>query len=228
MEEIRRYHNDQKRLLIEECAREGMSVLDVGCGFGGDLQKWRHVKVNLSMCEPDATALEEAKKRAKHMRVIFYHGDISACPHRKYDIICYHFSLQYVFQTRTLFEQTMKEIKKRIKPDGIVMGIVPDSMQIIFRTPLNDEDGNFFKMRSTSNGDFGEKMYVHLVDTPYYADGPRPEPLAHKDILVTHLENMGFSLKRWEPLCGHPISQLYSKFIFVYNRNDSSGNTDTH
>jgi hypothetical protein len=116
----------------------------------------------------------------------------------------------------------MREIKKRMKPGGVFMGIVPDAMQIIFKTPLVDDAGNFFKMRDTSHGDFGEKLYVHLVDTPYYADGPRPEPLAHKDLLVTHLENIGFSLEFWEPLQGNPISELYSKFIFVY-RNDSLG-----
>lgn len=225
MEEVRRHHNEEKRALIERVAREGDSVLDVGCGFGGDLQKWRHARVNLSMCEPDATALEEAKNRAKNLkiRVNFYHGDIFACPNRKYDIICYNFSLHYIFQTRELFTKTLHEIRKRLKPGGVLMGIIPDSQQIIFRTPLNDADGNFFKMRGTSDGDFGEKLYVHLVDTPYYADGPRPEPLAHRDLLVTHLENMGFSMEHWEGLEGHPISRLYSKFIFVYSRNDSGG-----
>ena len=223
MEEIRRLHNEEKRKLITSVAREGDSVLDVGCGFGGDLQKWRHARVNLSMCEPDTEALEEAKNRAKNLkiRVNFYHGDISACPQRKYDIICYNFSLHYIFQTRELFMKTLHEIRKRLKPGGKLMGIIPDSEQIIFRTPLNDSDGNFFKLHGTSNGDFGEKLYVHLVNTPYYADGPRSEPLAHRDLLVTHLENMGFSMEHWKGLSGNPISRLYSKFIFVY-KNDSS------
>lgn len=226
MEDIRRYHNEEKRNLIERVAREGAAVLDVGCGFGGDLQKWRHAKVNLSMCEPDEEALTEAKTRAQKLkyRVHFYHGDIRACPNRRYDIICYNFSLHYVFQSRELFMETMREIKKRMKRNGVLMGIIPDSMQIIFRTPLNDADGNFFKMKDTSNGDFGEKLYVHLVDTPYYADGPKPEPLAHRDVLVTQLEKMGFTMKLWETLRGNPISRLYSKFIFVY-RNDSFDHT---
>lgn len=224
MEDIRRYHNEEKRRLIERVSRPGHSVLDVGCGFGGDLQKWRHASVNLSMCEPDADALLEAKNRAKGIgyKVNFYHGDITACPNRRFDIICYNFSLHYIFQSRELFYKTMHEIKKRMKPGGVFMGIIPDAMQIIFKTPLVDDTGNFFKMRDTSHGNFGEKLYVQLVDTPYYADGPKPEPLAHKDLLVTHLENNGFSLEYWEPLNGNPISELYSKFIFVY-RNDTLG-----
>jgi len=89
---------------------------------------------------------------------------------------------------------------------------------------MTDEMGNFFKLKETSYGNFGEKLFVHLADTPYYADGPKSEPLAHKDLLITQLENMGFSMEKWEGLSGNSISELYSKFIFVY-RNDSSGRT---
>jgi len=32
------------------------------------------------------------------------------------------------------------------------------------------------------------------------------------------LEEMGFTLELWEGLTGNPISELYSKFIFVYKR----------
>ena len=38
MEELRKTHNEAKRSLIEAVTREGNSVLDVGCGFGGDLR----------------------------------------------------------------------------------------------------------------------------------------------------------------------------------------------
>lgn len=223
MEELRRLHNDEKRSLIESVTRAGDSILDVGCGFGGDLQKWSKVRANISMCEPSLDALNEARDRAKNMkmRVNFYHGDIRACPNRKYDIVCYNFALHYIFQTRELFSDTLREIKKRMKPGGVFVGIIPDSEQIMFKTPFSDSHGNFFKLKSTSNGDFGEKLFVHLADTPYYADGPKSEPLAHKDILITQLENTGFTMKLWKPLYGNPISELYSKFIFVY-RNDSS------
>ena len=105
-----------------------------------------------------------------------------------------------------------------MKPGGRLVGIIPDSEKIIFRTPLQDEMGNFFLMKTHGNGGYGEKLYVHLVDTPFYADGPKTEPIAYRDLLVTHLEEMGFTLELWEGLTGNPISELYSKFIFVYKR----------
>ena len=117
-----------------------------------------------------------------------------------------------------MFFSSIHEIRKRIKPGGILMGIIPDSEKIIFKTPLIDDRGNFFKLKDHGNGGFGEKLFVNLVDTPYYADGPKSEPVAFRDLLITHLEELGFSLELWQGLTGNPISELYSKFIFVYKR----------
>jgi len=220
MEEIRRYHNEEKRKLIQSVAREGQSVLDVGCGFGGDLKKWQHAGVNINMCEPCEEALEEAKTRAKNLRirVNFYHGDIFSTPNRKYDIVCYNFALHYIFQSKELFMDTTKCIASKMKIGSVFMGIIPDSENIIFKTPVNHETGSFFVMKGTSTGDFGEKLFVHLEGTPYYDEGAKSEPIAHKDLLVTRLEKLGFRLHTWESLGGNSISELYSKFIFVYKR----------
>tara|TARA_B110000503_G_scaffold142767_1_gene240832 strand:+ start:4744 stop:5406 length:663 start_codon:yes stop_codon:yes gene_type:complete len=220
MEEIRKNHNDAKRDLIQGSTLNGQHILDVGCGFGGDLQKWHKCGANINMCDPEPQALLEAKSRAKnmHMRVNFYEGDIHACPKRKFDVVCFNFSLHYIFASRELFFSSIHEIKKRMKPGGSLIGIIPDSEKIIFKTPHLDEMGNFFKLKDHGNGGFGEKLFVNLVDTPYYAEGPKSEPVAYKDLLVTHLEELGFKLQVWEGLKGNPISELYSKFIFVYNR----------
>jgi ubiquinone/menaquinone biosynthesis C-methylase UbiE len=95
-------------------AREGQHIFDVGCGFGGDLQKWHKCGVNINMCDPEPSALEEARSRAKnmHMRVNFYEGDIHNCPNRKFDIVCFNFSLHYIFASKGLFMSSIKEIKK--------------------------------------------------------------------------------------------------------------------
>lgn len=217
---MRKLHNDIKREHILQVASEGQHVLDVGCGFGGDLQKWRQAGVHLSMCDPDNGALEEAKTRAKNlkMHVTFYHGDIHACPVRRWDIICYNFSLHYAFESEKTFKSTMAEIKKRLRQGGVLMGVIPDSERILFQTPYQDGDGNFFKMKSHGSGGFGEKLFVCLADTPFYDDGPRSEPVAYKDVLVTHLENHGFTMVQWEKLYGTPITEMYSKFMFVYKK----------
>jgi len=219
MEEIRKNHNEAKRDLIQSVTNEGAHILDVGCGFGGDLQKWHKCGANINMCDPEPTALEEARARAKictcvstFIRVIFTTVQIESL------MWCVSLFLHYIFQTRDLFLSSLREIKNRIKCGGMLIGIIPDSEKIIFKTPLVDDMGNFFKMKDHGNGGFGEKLFVHLEDTPYYADGPKSEPIAYKDHLVTQLEHIGFKLQLWEGLTGNPISELYSKFIFVYDR----------
>jgi len=224
MEDIRKTHNFFKREIIESITdgRDNPSVLDVGCGFGGDLQKWKHAGVkNLSMCDPSARALQEAKSRAQglKMHVNFYEGDIRGCPkNRTYDIICYNFSLHYIFASEKLFHESIREIKKRIKQGGTLAGIIPDSDTIVMRTPYQDDLGNFFLLKLSPQGGFGEKLFVNLADTPYYEDGAKAEPVAYKDKLVTTLESQGFHLVYWGPLTGHKVTQMYSKFIFTYNR----------
>src|SRR5210317_1355439 len=174
MEDIRKTHNLFKREIIEAITdgRDNPSVLDVGCGFGGDLQKWAHAGVrNLSMCDPSAEALEEAKRRAEglNMRVNFYHGDILGCPkNRTYDIVCYNFSLHYIFASEKLFYDSIREIKKKMKKFGTLAGIIPNSDAIVMRAPMHDALGNFFVLKSSPQGGFGEKLFVNLVETPFY------------------------------------------------------------
>ncbi|QIG59913.1 hypothetical protein [Dishui Lake phycodnavirus 4] len=221
MEELRKNHNLIKRTLIEDVTREGDAILDVGAGFGGDLQKWRDQGAHINMCDPDHSALEEAKKRARNMKinVNFYEGDIFKCPHRKFDIICYNFSLHYIFKTEKLFHESLKEIRERMKPGGKLIGIIPDSETLLFRTPYTDVIGNYFLLeRNAGYGQFGERLIVHLEDTPFYGDSAKVEPIAYKDMLITYLEKLGFQMEMWEGLSGHPISELYSKFIFTYRK----------
>ena len=219
MDAIRKLHNGFKRELIEEHVRESDHVLDVGSGFGGDLQKYRARKCRFAMCDPSADALEEAKSRAKKMRIpvdAWYVGDITSTPKRRYDVVAFFFSLHYIFASRDLFFKSIRAIRDRLKKGGKLIGIIPDSEMINWKTPLKDELDNWFQMRNPhADGDFGEKLFVELVDTPFYADGPKSEPIAFKDILISELERLGLRLVKWENLQGSQISQLYAKFVFT-------------
>ena len=218
MDGIRKSHNAYKRDLIEEHVRECDHVLDVGSGFGGDLQKYRARACRFAMCDPCPEALEEAKTRAKKMRIpvdAWYVGDITSTPKRRYDVVAFFFSLHFIFASRELFFKSTRAIRERVKKGGKLIGIIPDSEMINWRTPFKDELGNWFKMRHAhADGGFGEKLFVELVDTPFYADGPRSEPIAFKDVLITQLEDLGLRLVSWENLRGAEISELYARFVF--------------
>tara|TARA_R110002050_G_scaffold135415_2_gene258059 strand:- start:138 stop:557 length:420 start_codon:yes stop_codon:yes gene_type:complete len=138
----------------------------------------------------------------------------------KYDIICYNFSIQYIFQHWQLFTKTINAIVDRSKPGTQLIGCIPDSEKILTATPYNDILGNTITRdeETTGMGGFGEQLFVYLADTLYYAKGPISEPIAYKDLLITHLENRGFTLTSWYDLNdSNSLSKLYSSFIFVYN-----------
>ena len=220
MENIRSHHNAVKRQLIQCTTQTGNSVLDVGCGFGGDLQKWLSCGVRtLDMCDPSLEALAEARSRASKLKGLvptFYHGDILACPsNKKYDVVCYNFSLHYIFESQRLFKSSIRAIRDRLRSGGRLIGVIPDSESIMMDTPFHDELGNFMTRRDTTGfGNFGEKLFVMLVDTPFYNGEAKSEPIAYRDILITELLG-DFELEEWSQLPGSKLSKMYSQFIFV-------------
>tara|TARA_R110002072_G_scaffold13429_4_gene56468 strand:- start:14622 stop:15293 length:672 start_codon:yes stop_codon:yes gene_type:complete len=221
MEQVRTSNNLIKRKIINNVVRMcsgSKQVLDVGCGCGGDLKKWQHVGVRcLDMCDPDANSLKEAESRAQSigMKPKFFHGDINSCPLKKYDIICFNFSLHYIYESADVFFKSINGIKKRLKIGGKLIGCIPDSESILEYTPYSDELGNKF-LKKGGYGEFGEKLFVQLADTPFYSDGMRSEPICYKDMLITHLEKKGVKLALWERFpVEHEIQKFYSTFIFV-------------
>ncbi len=221
MEEVRSHHNAVKRQLIQNTTRKGDCVLDVGCGFGGDLHKWYSCGIRaLDMCDPSEDALAEARSRASKLKVSpsVYHGDILSCPtNRTYDVVCYNFSLHYIFECQKLFKRSIRAIKDRLKIGGKLIGVIPDSEEVIMRTPFADDLGNVMKRNETTTGfgNFGEKIFVMLADTPFYNGEFRCEPIAYKDMLITELWEHGVHLEEWKQVSGSPLSQMYSQFIFV-------------
>lgn len=217
MEQIRKWHNNIKRELIQGCVRAGDHVLDVGCGCGGDIHKWKQLAVHVDMCDPDESSVQEAMRRRGGWECCtIFHGDILSCPPKKYNVVCYNFSIQYIFSTRSTFEKSIKAITERIAPNGLLIGCVPNSDMILMNPSFRDDLGNFMVRRDdTGNGTWGEKLYVNLTDTPFYKNGPRTEPIAYKDMLVCELKKYNIELVSWTPFYPFcPLSMMYTCFIF--------------
>ncbi len=223
---MRKLHNSLKRQLIQSVVVNKPSVLDVGCGRGGDMFKWLDAGVSRLVCvDPDKAALTEAKRRSKgDPRIEFFLGDVSAAPPAAppFDIVCYNFSFQYTFATEDLFKKTIAEIVARTKPGSKLVGVIPDSTFVLAQgARYTDSIGNYILRNEdrTGNGEFGETIWVCVKDTLYYKDDePIPEPIAYKDIMIQSLRDVGFVLESWRPFVSHItgyISDMYSEFIFT-------------
>ena len=127
-----------------------------------------------------------------------------------FDVVCYNFSLQYIFESEQLFNESIQAISDAVCRGGLLIGIAPEKMRVEAFTPLCDALGNSMHVE-------GDRLVTHLVDGPFYADGPKSEPLLDSGRLIDALEAQGFKKLVWAPMLHVPnglISDVYSKFVF--------------
>jgi len=185
---MRKVNNDIKREFINKWVLRGASVLDVGCGQGGDLHKWKSLGVNLVGVDPNPLAIKEAKRRAGGFGD-FRVGTVLDITNKTFDVICYNFSMQYEDP------KNYEHIISLLNPGGYLIGIVPDKRRFEFAA----SEGITLE-RS------GSEVSVWIPNTPYYAGGPVSEPVLDPD---TFIKNIGLKMI----LFGDSFS-IYSKFVF--------------
>lgn len=217
MESLRKLHNNCKRDLIQRWVRSWSRVLDCGCGRGGDWHKWKAVKAHIFAIDPDEDSLREAETRSVDMGLgVFFLGKgtiIQAAFAGPFDVVCYNFSIHYIMDN---FEDSIKGINCAVKPGGLLIGITPEKYNA---ESMADENGHFIDRLGNTFDIYqgGRRLMVKLTDGPFYADGPKDEPLLDGELLVGRLQELGFELLVWEPMLDEPnglISDLYSKFVF--------------
>lgn len=212
MDALRKLHNSKKRQLIVENVPRDSYVLDCGCGRGGDLQKWKAVNAYIVGYDPCREYIEEARERVRLMRmsqsVRFHIGDIHAVtPGALFDVICYNFSIQYIVDSLT---SSVEKIAHHIRSGGKLIGITPDSDRVnTFVSP--DALGNTVEHVDDTH------IKVFLTDGPFYADGPKIEPVVNRAMLEEALRPY-FTLISWKPMLDSPnglVSDIYSSFVFL-------------
>lgn len=215
MEALRKLHNQVKRAQILKWVEPNSLVLDCGCGRGGDWHKWKAVGARVTAIDPDAASMQEAENRALDMNfgVWFLEpGDIrTAVTSGPFDVVCYNFSLHYIFEDARTLEESLGAIEKAVRPGGLLMGTTPEKARIEALGPqFTDALGNSIQIKD-------DKLLVHLVDGPFYAGGAKSEPLLDAEILVPALLSRGFKMLLWEPMLKRPnglVSDIYTNFVF--------------
>jgi ubiquinone/menaquinone biosynthesis C-methylase UbiE len=211
MDALRKHHNQVKRDLIKTWIKPKSFVLDCGCGRGGDLHKWIAVQARVAAIDPDEESLKEAENRAFDMNFGVWFlgkGDIrQAAFAGPFDAVCYNFSIQYIVGEH--FEQSIKAIKVAVKPGGVLIGVTPEK-SLIEQAKSPDALGNIFEVH-------GNQVLMKLTDGPFYADGPKYEPLLDGNVLRSALEPE-FQCVLWSPIEPKPtglVSDIYAQFVFV-------------
>jgi ubiquinone/menaquinone biosynthesis C-methylase UbiE len=220
MDQLRKLHNNCKRNLIQKWVTSGSHVLDCGCGRGGDIHKWNSIpKLKITAVDPDEESLKEAYQRATTAGVGIWFlppGDIQqAVNFGPYDVVCYNFSLHYIFESLDTYTKSIWALAKCIKTGGLLIGITPDRTRILSvlnsKPKFVDKLGNTIELRN-------DRLMVNLMGGPFYAEGGREEPILDPDMFIHSMRENGFRVLVWEPMLDTPnglISDIYSKFVFV-------------
>jgi ubiquinone/menaquinone biosynthesis C-methylase UbiE len=209
MDALRKHHNTIKRHFIKQWVPPKSFVLDCGCGRGGDWHKWKSIEARVAAIDPDAESISEAEERALNINFGVWflgHGDIrQAAFAGPFDVVCYNFSIQYIVDS---WEESIKAIKVAVRPGGLLIGITPEK-SLVQDAKSPDALGNTFEIH-------GDRLRMYLTDGPFYADGPKDEPLLDGGRLRQALEPE-FQCLSWSPVQEPTglVTDIYAQFVFL-------------
>lgn len=143
---LRSFNNCIKYILINKYGKPDGSVLELGCGKGGDLAKWgmigtrQFVGIDLS-----DESIREAIKRYRNgkyeFQAVFATGDafkveipeilkdfsLDEISHLQFDNVSMQFCMHYAFSNEESVESMLSNVSKSLKVGGMFVGTIPSS-----------------------------------------------------------------------------------------------------
>ncbi|OUM53168.1 hypothetical protein BVG19_g2430 [[Candida] boidinii] len=143
---LRSFNNCIKYILINKFAKTNGTVLDLGCGKGGDMAKWDSINTeNYVGIDISDFSIKEAVKRYSKSRykfhAIFLTGDAFKTPVPKlltgfedqvppdyqFDTVSMQFCLHYAFESEETIRSLLENVSKSLKVGGMFIGTIPSS-----------------------------------------------------------------------------------------------------
>lgn len=172
---LRKFHNDAKRALLELFAKRAGKLLDLACGRGGDLHKWRALEVKKVLgLDISGASIDEARARCAairaDLRFSFERADLAepwlgADP---YDVVSCMFALHYFFDTERAAQAIVKTAADNLREGGYFIGIVPDARQVLERIKYGPFDNGVMRVEALWQGKpqcFGSAYTCSILDT---------------------------------------------------------------
>lgn len=162
---MRNFNNWLKSVLIGEILEQvrgvgsrQLCVLDLGCGKGGDLLKWRRGGISHLVCadlaevsvEQCQIRYQDMKKKSHFNEKIYSAEFITAdCtkellsekledPTLMFDICSCQFVYHYSFESEQKADMMLRNACEHLKPGGFFIGTTPDAFELVKRLEASD------------------------------------------------------------------------------------------
>ncbi|KAL7984420.1 hypothetical protein Chor_002990, partial [Crotalus horridus] len=200
---LRNFNNWIKSVLIGEFLdkvrqrKQNITVLDLGCGKGGDLLKWKKGRICKLVCTDIADiSVQQCEQRYQDMRNRgrqndrFFSAEFITADSTKellskkyrdsnmyFDICSCQFVYHYSFETYEQADMMLKNACEQLSPGGYFIGTTPDSYELVKRlesSETNSFGNEIYNVMFQTKGDyplFGCKYDFHLeevVDVPEF------------------------------------------------------------
>lgn len=180
---LKRFHNLQKKLLIDAFVPRGAALLDIACGRGGDAWKWADAGVSEVVgVDVSSVELAEATRRTDKAGVRFEAIRLDAREpfdlSKSFDATTCFFALHYFWESETAAHVFMENVARHTRPGGVFVGIVPDGRCV--RKVCNDA----FEIRVHDlPACFGASYAMTVADTVTAGAGAVREHMVFSNVL---------------------------------------------
>lgn len=205
---LRTFHNWIKAALLQRYAVPGGAALDLCCGKGGDLLKWKAAGVaEVYMVDIARGAVEAARARAAQIRgpATWFHvadcfrDDLAAVlPPTPVEVVSCQFSLHYACDSAATLRGLLRNATARLRVGGVLVATFLDGDAVRARFPTGTSNSVFrldVDARTARSGGFGRQCTFSLEGS---VDAV-PEYLVARADLCTVAAELGLHCIQWVP-----------------------------
>lgn len=221
---LKNFNNWIKSVLIASFARfnppSTARVLDIGCGKGGDLNKWLRSNIDeyfgLDIAQ---VSINQANNRFNDMRNKPFKAHFNTLDcfkepldkaitqdslDKQFDAVSCQFAMHYAFDSEQSVRCMLDNVAKYLKPGGTFIGTIIDADVLVNALSEIDDQTNMefgnslfrihFDKRPDENEIYGQKYNFHLEDAV-----DAPEYLIQWDAFTELAESYGLQLITYRP-----------------------------
>jgi SAM-dependent methyltransferase len=142
--EIRHTHNFLKAYWMSTHIHENATILDLGCGHGGDFHKISYLKPQMYIGidfakEALATARTRISCFSKNMKLVLVQSDFVHYPqtfecHGSVDCVLSNLAFHYAFENAEITKMCLQSVYNTLSKNGYFLGVIPISDKCIGST----------------------------------------------------------------------------------------------